>query len=289
MRRQIFAVVVAASLVSACQTQVVRTRVVREWPADEISEVRLRGLNGRVKLEGDASGKVLLVAEIHATGRPAREALERGLIDTSLQGQTLEIREKTLSRKVIEIVPFFNTGQLRVDYLLRVPETTDVSVTTSAGTIESRGVSGFLNLETINGAIRVETARAQLEAKTVNGAIRAIFTEEFRGAQLRTVNGSIKLTVPPGSSIDAQVDQVNGAFQTNIPVHVSSMPGNGGLTGTVEGGEFPLEVSTVNGSVTLERRELDMPTRPPIPEAPPSPPTPGVRPVPPAQPSNSRV
>lgn len=266
--RQTFTAVVVALLLGACETQVVRTRLVRQWPAEEISQVRLRGINGGVKVESDAGDKVMLVAEIHATGRPARKALERGLIDASVQGETLDIREKVLSKKLIQILPFFNTGQLKVDYHLKVPETTDISVSTAAGRIESRGISGFLNLQTINGSIHVETPRAQLEAKTVNGAIRAVFTEEFRGAQLRTINGAIRLIVPPGSSIDAQVDQVNGSFQTNIPVHVNSAPGHRESTGSIDGGEFPLEVSTVNGSVTLERRELPVPPPPPVPAVP---------------------
>lgn len=263
------------TLLGACESQVMRTRLVREWPAEQISEVRLHGLNGRVDVQSDAGGKVRLIAEIHAAGRPAREALERGLVSTELNGERLEIREKTFSKKLIEVIPVFNTGQVRINYLLTVPESTDVTVRTRSGRIESKGISGSLNLETINGRIRVETPRAQLWAKTVNGSIGAVFTDEFRGAQLHTVNGSIRLSVPPGSSIDAQVDQVNGAFRTNIPVRVNTSPGQREVTGSIAGGEFPLEISTINGSVTLESRVPGVPAVPPVPGGLPVPPVPG--------------
>lgn len=246
-------------LLAACERRDFHTRLVREWPAEDISEVRLRGINGRVKVEAHAEDKVSLVADIRATGRPAREAVQRGLIETSVSGETLTIRERTFSKKLIEIIPFFNTRRVRISYLLKVPEPTVVRVNTINGRIETEGVSGFLNLETINGPIRVSTPRAQLDASTVNGSIRAEFTDQFRGAQLRTVNGSIRLSVPPEASIDAQVEQVNGSFQTNMPISVSSSPGRRETVGSINGGEFPLEVSTVNGSVTLERRDAAQP------------------------------
>lgn len=266
--RQLALAAVAVGLLAACESREFRTRLVREWSAEEVSAVKLRGINGKVKIESDPSGKISLIADIQASGRPAKEAIQRGLIDTRIDGDTLFIREKTFSKKLIEIVPLFRTGHVRISYLLKVPESTDVNVETVNGKIESEGVSGSLTLETINGPIRVRTPRGQVDAKTVNGSIRAEFTQEFRGALMRTVNGSIRLTVPSDASMDAQVDQVNGAFQTNMPVSVSSAPGHRESSGAINGGAFPLEISTVNGSVTLQRREIE---EPPVPAAPPAP------------------
>jgi hypothetical protein len=258
-RRVTLTVALVLGLAACAEKRDFRTRLVREWPADEISEVKLRGINGTVRVQAHSEDKITLVAEIRATGRPAREAVHRGLIETTVSGETLSIRERTFSKKIIEFIPFFNTGRVRISYSLKVPESTVVRVNTVNGRIETEGVSGFLNLETINGPIRVSTPRAQLDASTVNGSIRAVFTDEFRGAQLKTVNGSIRLSVPAEASIDAQVEQVNGSFKTNMPVRVSSTPGSRETSGSINGGEFPLEVSTVNGSVSLERREAAPP------------------------------
>ena len=261
------------------------TRLEREWSADQVSEVKLHGLNGRVDVQASHTGKVKLIADISATGRPARDAVEKGLVEARLDGDTLLIRERTISKKVIEVVPFFHTSKVKISYVLTVPESTDVAVSTLNGRISSAGVSGFLNLETVNGRITVTTPRGQLEAKTVNGSIRADFTEEFRGAQLRTVNGSIRLTVPPDASIDAQVDQVNGAFQTNIPVSVNTGPGHRESAGSINGGDFPLEVSTVNGSVSLQRIDVaETAATAELPELPEPPETPEL-PEPPAIPN----
>ena len=120
-------------------------------------------------------------------------------------------------------------------------------MTTANGRVEITGVRGDHKLRSVNGRIEVSTPDAKLDATTVNGRIIAKFTSEFRGARLRTVNGSVRVMVPPHSAISADVDTVNGSFNSNIPVNVSTDR----TASSGAGHEYPLDVTTVNGSVTV--------------------------------------
>ena len=116
---------------------------------------------------------------------------------------------------------------------------------TTNGRIETFGVRGEQELGSVNGRIEVDTPDATVRARTVNGRIEARFRETFHSAELKTVNGSVKVFVPVDTKVAADVDQVNGSFNSRLPVVVNSRDAEGA----------PLRVTTVNGSVTLDEIE----------------------------------
>lgn len=217
-----------------------RASLEQQWPADQVSEIDLKSLNGSMTIRASQTDQVDLRAEIRS--RRSQEApLKIDLVDG-----TLRIRERWTKRR-FRVVPFLRGEGGSVRYELTIPEDVELRITTTNGRIDVEGVRGEQNLRSVNGRIEVSTPDAILTATTVNGRIRAAFTQEFRGARLRTVNGSVRITVPHGSAIAADVDTVNGSFNSSLPVvvHADRPPAD----------RVPLEVTTVNGSVTLA--ELD--------------------------------
>ncbi|HUO85743.1 MAG TPA: DUF4097 family beta strand repeat-containing protein [Thermoanaerobaculia bacterium] len=211
--------------------------VEQSWPAESVSEIRLKSVNGTIEVRTTEEPRVILRAEVrtdHDNPEP---------IKFDVSGGTLDVREKWTERRIF---PFFRHGVGRVRYEILVPEQTDLDLTTTNGRITSQGVRGEHDFRSVNGRIEVSTPDAELAATTVNGRIEARFTEQFRGARLRTVNGSVRVWVPEGTEIAADVDQVNGSFNSSLPVIVN---------GRSSSDRAPLEVTTVNGSVTLEQIE----------------------------------
>jgi DUF4097 and DUF4098 domain-containing protein YvlB len=121
----------------------------------------------------------------------------------------------------------------------------------------SRGVDGAMEATTVNGPIEVETGGMnELRARTVNGSVHAKFLHDFRGARLKTVNGGIEALMPPSASFTCDLSQVNGDFEASFPLSIHSNPGSRRVSGQVNGGQFELQITTVNGDVEVQHIPL---------------------------------
>lgn len=234
---------IALSFLVGCYEEEMRISktVTESWPAAEIQELDLEGVNGTITIVASDDDEVTMTADIRARRDPD------GILKMSVEDGVLRIREQHRRSKGF---PFSlgRSSSAKIDYEIHLPEATNLDIETTNGRIVAEGVRGEHNLSSVNGRIEVSTPNAEVTASTVNGRIMAEFTEEFRGARLRTVNGSVKVSVPPDAAIAADINQVNGSFNSNIPVVVG---GSKRVSRQGEGREYPLDVTTVNGSVTL--------------------------------------
>lgn len=262
------AAAVALTLGSGCGIAPARQEfeVRKSWPAAGIDELQVVGTNGRVDIAADATvTEITMVAQCRVRKGSDKDEILR----TEVAGSTLEVSErKQKNRK------FFFGDENRINYEFRVPPGMKLKIDNVNGRIEVDGVDAKMDLTTVNGPIEVSTPSGELVARTVNGAVRADFTERFPGARLKTVNGSVKVRVPRDCRVNPEIHQVNGSFRSDIPVTINSGRSD----------EESLEVTTVNGSVTLS--ELNRADVPDVPEVPAIPAVPDV-PAPPAPPAVS--
>lgn len=247
--RRIPNLILLALIAAGCYTPESRQAVLsRTWKASEVTQIEVRGHNGRIHVEGADIPEIRMTARIRLKGSD-REATPEKLIRTELANGRLRIEERG-ARSVVKL-PFLRRDR-RVDFEILVPRHLNLQARTINGRVEVGGVDGELDLKSINGRIEVSTPRGELTASTINGRIQAEFTEQFRGARLKSINGGITIEVPRDSSLDLDIRQVNGSFQTDLPVVVESS-GRRSTQGSVHGGKFALEVETVNGSVRLRQ------------------------------------
>ncbi len=250
MRRSIplFPALFAAALAAACYAPESRQTVFRqEWPAAQIQKVTVRGANGRIEIEAAPVDRVRL--EARSRGRVGDAGKPHEMIEAKLDGSTLTIRERGSRRKFL-----FGRKGRQVDFALVVPARVAIDAQTVNGRVTVEGVAGAMTLGSVNGRIELSTPGGKVHASTVNGSIHAEFLRRFVGANLRTVNGSIGVEVPADASLDLDIHQVNGSFRTDLPVVVEST-GRRGSHGSLHGGEYPLEINTVNGSVRLRQAD----------------------------------
>ncbi len=254
MRRSLSTVLVisAAALMAGCyapETRHVEYR--QEWPASQIQRLEVHGTNGRIEVEGAPTDTIRMVVKIRSRKRDDAKGVG-DLISAKLDGGTLTIREKGGRRSF----RLFGGGDRQVDFTILVPPRMELTAKTVNGRVSVDGVAAPMTLGSVNGRIEFSTPGAPVTASTVNGSIRAEFRQRFVGANLSSVNGSIGVEVPRDASLDLDIHQVNGSFRTDLPVVVESTGGRGSH-GSLHGGEYPLEINTVNGSVRL--RQADAP------------------------------
>ena len=248
----------------------------RQWPASAIRTVEVDGVDGSLSVEAGAADQVTLVAHVRSAGiEPRNREDNHGYFDTDLSGDTLRIGQQRPRTRVG--FPFIFRAKMEIDYELRVPPTVALDLKMINGRIASRGVNGATEMTTVNGPIEVETGGSnELSARTVNGSVHAKFLTDFRGARLKTVNGGVEAILPPTASFTCDLSQVNGDFEASFPLSIHSHPGSRRVSGQVNGGQFELQITTVNGDVEVQHIG---PPRPPAPPRAPAPPTPPAPPV----------
>jgi hypothetical protein len=149
-----------------------------------------------------------------------------------------------------------NDNDVSVHFVVRVPDGAKVDLTTVNGGIEVREVTADVRASTVNGAITARGVKGPVRAKTVNGSISVDMTAVGSGADLeyQTVNGTITVEMPANAGVDLELSTVTGRISTDFPITVSGTLSPRRLRGTVGDGGTRLRASTVNGSVTLRRR-----------------------------------
>jgi DUF4097 and DUF4098 domain-containing protein YvlB len=150
---------------------------------------------------------------------------------------------------------FFNSTS--ADFTITVPPATDLQITTNAGSITVRGISGKMSLMSNAGAIGAtqasltgsSTFRTNAGSITFNGAIGTTGTYDFE-----TNAGSIDITLPGTASFHLNAITNAGSITTSFPVTVN----HSGASATANGDVGPtpqatLTLKTNAGSISLNR------------------------------------
>ena len=281
-KRTLVAILPAVLLAAGCYPMEEHTaHFERTWPAADIKRLEVREVSGTINIDGDSPNEVRMVAQVRARGvRPDPSAENQGYFRSELEDGTLLLRTRDSRND-----HFFFGPDIRVDYDLHVPPQVALELRTVNGRIETHAIAGEVSATTVNGAVDLETTGSnEMEANTVNGRVKARFLNDFHGARLRAVNGRITAVLPPTASFYGDFTQVNGDFEAAFPLNIHSNPGSRRVSGDVNGGRYPLRITTVNGDIKID----NAPAAPPAPAAPSAPAAhsaPAAPPAPPAAPA----
>lgn len=206
---------------------------------------RLENVNGEVLIETWDRPEVSIEAEKAASSERVLKEID---VEVDRLGDQVEVRTRFPRRR-----SFF--GRMgKVDYRIRMPTEARVDVETVNGKVRVEGIRGRVKASTVNGAIEIDDAAGEVEVSTVNGSIKARYLDVDKDGRNRfsTTNGSVRLELPPGVSGDFEARTVNGSIETDFPLEVTGKVGRR-LRGRLGEGRGSFEISTVNGSVRIEK------------------------------------
>jgi DUF4097 and DUF4098 domain-containing protein YvlB len=145
-------------------------------------------------------------------------------------------------------------NDVNVTFVVKVPRGVHYAAHTVNGEIRAAGLRSNVEVETVNGSIRVSTSGRAL-ASTVNGSIDASMGNADWGEDVAfsTVNGGITLDLPAEVNAELRASTVNGDIVSDFPVTVRGRFGPRRVSGTLGRGGHELELETVNGSITLRK------------------------------------
>jgi hypothetical protein len=143
-------------------------------------------------------------------------------------------------------------NDVQVHFTVSVPPGVNFLAKTVNGDVDGEGMQGDIEAHTVNGSIKLTTTGRGV-ANTVNGSIsvtmgRADWTE----ANFKTVNGGITLKLPATFGAELSASTVNGDIRSDFPISTTTIDRRS-VRGTIGGGGPRVTISTVNGSITLQK------------------------------------
>jgi hypothetical protein len=145
-------------------------------------------------------------------------------------------------------------NDVTVRFTVRVPAGVTFIGKTVNGDVEAVRLNGDVEARTVNGSVTFSTTGGG-RASTVNGSIRGEMgrADWSDTLEMKTVNGSITLTVPASLNTEVRASTVNGDLTADFPMTVQGRISRRRIEGTIGGGGRLLSLETVNGSITLKR------------------------------------
>jgi len=141
----------------------------------------------------------------------------------------------------------FGSTSIRVTYKITLPESYNINVDTSGGSIEVEDLKGKVDAHTSGGSISVEDVEGDVNIKTSGGSLEL---ENIIGKiNAKTSGGSIKLKLPTNPTKDTKVKTSGGSITAYLAKDVAI-----NLTAKTSGGRVSSEFD-VNGSTSKRKIE----------------------------------
>jgi DUF4097 and DUF4098 domain-containing protein YvlB len=124
------------------------------------------------------------------------------------------------------------------------------------GRIEARGLDGSLKAETRDGSMRIDGRFDSLQAGTGDGRIEADVrpgSKMSSGWYVHTGDGSITLRLPQDFTADLEAHTGDGRISVDLPVTTTGSLREHEVRGKLNGGGYPFEVRSGDGSIKLAR------------------------------------
>ncbi|HXO34361.1 MAG TPA: DUF4097 family beta strand repeat-containing protein [Candidatus Acidoferrales bacterium] len=212
--------------------------------------VELDNINGAVHISTWDQNEVKVDAVKYAD---SKERLEQVRIDIDSGKDHLSIRTKYPDHDLT-----FNWGShnnpASVEYTLTVPRTARLDeIKLINGSLDVTGVTGEVHASCINGRLEAHNLSGRADLSTINGHLDAKF-DQLRGSslELKSVNGSVELTIPSDSKAEIEASTVSGRIDNDFGLHVNhhSFVGHD-LRGELGNGGPRIKLSNVNGGIEI--------------------------------------
>ncbi len=222
--------------------------------------ILIKNVNGGITVERSTSGRVEVNAEKRwRRGNPEDVRIEQQKLGDDVLVCALWHESSRCDERGIHTnrgMRSDNRNDVSVHFTVRVPEGVRVDIATVNGGLEVSGVTTDVKAATVNGNITARSAGGPVRAKTVNGSIRVSMGALASAEELEyeTVNGGVTIELPSNFGAQLELSTVNGRVSTDFPITVSGTLSPRRLRGTVGDGSTRLRASTVNGSITLAKK-----------------------------------
>lgn len=244
---------------SGCSRTMVTEDFFQAYRVRQGTVLEIYNPNGPVSVEGSDHDEVEIAALLETY--QGQEALDR-----------VDIYIDIDNTMVIETIHPDDAKNVTVSYNIKVPEGVWVSIvdcfngsidvrkvagnpvlSTSNGNINASEVNGVVSARSSNGDLVVSAIEGLAFLRTSNGNIEAELKNLAEDLEIRTSNGSIKLSINPELALDLEAFTSNGEISFNDLLLETTLLEQTALAGSMNGGGHLLNITTSNGSIDLSQ------------------------------------
>lgn len=221
--------------------------------------IEIKGVNGDIRAEPSGSNQVEVLA-VKSAQRDDPASVRMQVVPHDGGVTICAVYPSRQGSRPNECAPGeggrnnVQNNDVTVRFTVRVPAGVTFIGKTVNGDVEAMRLNGDVVTTTVNGSVTFSTTGGG-RASTVNGSIRgdmgrADWTDTL---SMKTVNGSITLTLPATLNTEVRASTVNGDITADFPIAAQGRISRRRLDGTIGAGGRVLALDTVNGSITLKR------------------------------------
>ena len=235
----------------------------RTFPFNPNGRVNLSNLNGAVILDAWDRNEVRVE---YTKTVDTKERLAQAQVNIDARPESLVINTEFHGWQENDGANGHNFGKLNIDFHLTIPRTAVLSnIEAVNGNVTISRFTNFSRVSVVNGTLTASDLRGTSKLSTVNGELRANIDKLESGSQisLETVMGSVTLIIPSDSSALIKANSLNGSITNDfgLPVRNGKYVGRD-LYGRIGGGDVPVRLNSVNGSLAISRQKDGKPVGP---------------------------
>ncbi len=235
------------------------------YPLSPNGRVSVTNVNGPVVVESWDRNEVRIEATKIAD---SAETLAEVEIDVDASGDRVSVRADHKGSRFNAQMPRDRNRRVEVHFKLSVPRGARLDeIATVNGVVTVSDFENAVKVSAVNGDINATNLKGSVKLSTVNGRVRAEITETSAENELNlsTVNGSIALVLPSDINATIKADSLNGNISNDfgLPIKKGEYVGRN-LYGRIGSGEVQVKLDSVNGPLTITRRDDGRPTNPAI-------------------------
>jgi DUF4097 and DUF4098 domain-containing protein YvlB len=140
----------------------------------------------------------------------------------------------------------------RVDFVVEVPDGTELEADVVTGDVDVRGVNAPVAVRSVNGDIAT-AGSPDVEVSTVNGSVVVRLPDAARRAKLDAVNGRLEVRLPAKLGAKLRASTVSGRIDSDFPLQHGDELVGARATGQLGNGKATVTLETVNGGIKIAR------------------------------------
>lgn len=214
------------------------------------AQVEIGGINGAVEIEtsNDQNAQIDIVRSARS-----QQTLDDQPLTLTPGPASLVIRNEHRTSGVWSMLK--GAGEVRTRVKLHLPRRIRLEVSGVNGQLISGAIDGPVNVSGVNGKVRIGQAAAASSVSGINGPIEMTVAELGKeGIEMNGINGPITLRFAGETNADLEVNGLNGRFSDEgVNAVMQEKHNNHNFTARIGSGGSPVNLSGINGSVTLTR------------------------------------
>jgi DUF4097 and DUF4098 domain-containing protein YvlB len=251
----------ALSLTAACDIALSGAReeatetITRSFPLSAGGTVDISTVNGRIEVVAGTTPTVEVKAiktAKAATKEGAQDLLKKFEIKEEVSPSLVKLRAEKRSSDGPSLNGWRTSVEVR--YVVQVPASAKVVLSTTNGHIEVVDVKAAASLETVNGTIEGRGLGGEIKASTVNGGVNISVAALTGDVAVETTNGGVTVRLPTDDKALLVGRTTNGGLDVDglqvEEVERSRRRLEARLNG---GGDHRVSVETTNGGINFTR------------------------------------